>query len=106
MSLSGGSSVESLLELLGSIRARPGLFLGQESITALAAFIDGFLYALERDGGESGSFLSEFQAWVSRKYRISTVHRWSEILRFYEVEEPKAFRRFFVLLEEFRNEAD
>ena len=88
-----------LENILLEIELNPALYLGQISITRLSAFLDGYIL-----GTGCASFLFEFQAWVSERYKIKSSHKWNEIILFFEQDERSAFSRFYDLLREFECE--
>jgi len=85
--------------LLSEIKCSPNIYLGTPSITRLSAFIDGYLLG----SGIHEKFLDSFQDWITLKFGIKSVHKWSDILLFFEQSEEKAFWLFFDLLDEFRS---
>lgn len=98
--------VGSVYELLDVIRKKPGLFIGEASITALRAYIDGFLAGLraigQRLGDEEPPF-GDFFDWIAARYGFeeSTIG-WKAILLQAAGREDAALARFFEELDEFR----
>lgn len=95
-----------LLTLLEEIKSSPESFLGSRSITRLASWIDGFYYGAAMAGALSDPLFSEFQNWIIKHYRMSSMHRWEEVILFFERDEGYALRRFFVLFDQYRAELE
>jgi len=99
---------EYLYDLLQKIEQTPSMYLGSCSITGLRMFLLGYgmargklglpLTAQEKDFGG-------FQGWIQEKYQSATSHGWDKIILFHSLEEKDAFKRFFELLEQFRQGA-
>ena len=94
-----------LLELLDNIKKKPGMYLGNKSITKLHMYLEGFLHASNiLYGGERClKFFKGFQEWTEMKYDITSSHHWSSIIRFYSNDESCAFDIFYENLYEFLN---
>ncbi|MCI0446992.1 hypothetical protein L0152_27785 [bacterium] len=96
--------MDHLYELLQKIKERPGLYLGQRSITRLHAFIGGYSLAQHELGVpslETEHILGEFQEWIQHRFEIGSSHSWAQIILFYSEDEQEAFQQFFDLFEEF-----
>ncbi len=97
---------KNIYEFLARINERPGLYLGEKSITALRGFFDGYITAyLENDliiDWGKPSFRG-FNDWVADyfHYKESTAG-WKNILLWKLGNEEKAFDQFFLLLEKYR----
>ncbi len=87
-------------ELIAVIREKPGLYLGRETVTGLAHFLDGYFFG--RSEKRDSQLTSEFQQFVCERFGISTSHRWHKIILFMEEDEVSAFRAFYVLWDEFK----
>ncbi|MEH2088078.1 hypothetical protein [Nostoc sp.] len=98
--------VRPLYELLGSIKKRPGMYLGNNSITKLDMLLRGYSLA-QREVGilptEQEREFEGFQLWVQEKYGINSGQSWSKIILFYSVDEHEALQKFFELFEEYLN---
>jgi hypothetical protein len=96
---------ENLYELIAQIKARPGLFFDDQSISALYYFINGYGQACAINGIEENETppFSEFHEFVRRKTKFSeSTSGWKNmILSFNDQDEAKAFAMFFILFEEF-----
>jgi hypothetical protein len=94
----------SLYEMLDKMRERPALYLGQTSITLMAAFIDGFHAARNHETSETPSF-DGFNDFVGKFYGRYTTPGWKNlILADHFGNEIEALTRFYELLDEFRAE--
>lgn len=93
-------------ELLGSIKKRPGMYLGTSSITKLDMLLRGYSLA-QREVGisptEQERKFEGFQAWIEEKYRIKSGQSWAKIILFYSIDEYEALENFFELFEEYLN---
>jgi hypothetical protein len=72
-----------LLELLGVIRARPGMFLGDEAVRSLDTFIAGFRAALVycgRPDDGAASLLTAFGTWLAAKYGEPDAVGWVHLI--------------------------
>ncbi len=95
---------EYLDDLLQRIKQRPGMYLGQASITRLRMLLMG--YSMAR--GELGLPLTkqekqfaQFQKWIQQKYQINTTQGWDNIILSQAKSEKLALELFFDLLQEF-----
>ncbi|MEP7120424.1 MAG: VOC family protein [Byssovorax sp.] len=98
--------VRSVYDLLDVIRRMPGLFLGERSITALGAHVEGFLSGLQavgqRLGPEEPPF-HDFHAWIAARCGLGASARgWPDILLRAAGSEDAALTRFFEELDDFR----
>ncbi|BDA68919.1 hypothetical protein RIVM261_016740 [Rivularia sp. IAM M-261] len=93
-------------EMIQRIKQRPGMFLGQSSITRLRSFLDGYT-ASRQDLGlsvtEEEIKFSQFQSWVQERFKITSSHGWDSIILFYSADEKDALNNFFELFEKFCN---
>jgi len=95
--------------LLDLIRIRPGMWIGEPSITRLAIFIQGFLTGIhaahESLEAEAPSFRG-FHDWVAARLgRRNNGHGWSEmLLDSTGGKEQVAFDKFWEELDAFRAE--
>ena len=97
--------MDSIFGLLEKISQKPGLYLGNSSVTALRHFIVGYKFARQEIGIVPTEieldFYQEFQPWLQRYFHIQTINSWDKILLFKYVNEEAAFSKFFQLLDEF-----
>jgi hypothetical protein len=90
-----------VLTLLQEMRRRPGMYIGVQSITRLAAYLRGYEYAAERLGGKGPDpFLREFCDWIYKRFG-STHLSWGDIILQHSAGEAEAQERFWELLDEF-----
>ncbi|MEH2296042.1 hypothetical protein [Nostoc sp.] len=98
--------MKNIYELLEMMRPRPGMYLGQRSLTALRGFIDGYDLA----SWESGILLEEetppfrqFHDWIARYYKWNeSTAGWKNIILREVGDEAKACDVFFELIELFK----
>lgn len=93
-------------ELLGSIKKRPGMYLGTSSITRLDMLLRGYSLARREVNippTEQERKFEGFQEWIEEKYRIKSGQSWAKIILFYSMDEQEALERFFELFEEYLN---
>jgi hypothetical protein len=95
-----------LYELIGRMKKRPGMYLGDNSITRLDMLLRGYTLARREAGlvptDEEKEF-EGFQKWIQEKYGINSGQSWSKIILFYSIDEHEALERFFELYEEYKN---
>jgi hypothetical protein len=97
----------SCRDLLQSIQRRPGMYLGQASITLLQAFLQGYVFASRDAAGSAASEvpdLNEFTRWLCAKFGVREGYRWDRLMLFFHRSESRAFEEFFSLLSEFEAE--
>jgi hypothetical protein len=98
--------MSNLFELLGKIEQKPGLFIGNASLTALRQFLVGYKFARQEIGilpsDEELDFYHNFQPWLQIKFYIQTVNSWDKIILFKHNDEKIAFASFYQLLTEFQ----
>jgi hypothetical protein len=97
---------EYLYEMLERIKQRPGMFLGQCSITRFRAFLDGYMSSRADLGlppTQQEVEFNQFQDWIQIRFKISSSHGWDSIILFYSADEKDALNNFFELFEQFRN---
>ena len=97
---------EYFYEMLQRIKQRPGMFLGQCSITRLRAFLDGYMGSRSDLGlppTQQELEFNQFQEWVQTRFKISSSHGWDSIILFYSADERDALNNFFELFDQFCN---
>lgn len=100
-------SDEYLYEMLQRIKQRPGMFLGNCSITRLRAFLDGYMGARADLGlppTQQELEFNQFQEWIQSRFKITSSHGWDRIILFYSADERDGLTNFFELVEQFINE--
>ncbi|AFZ23136.1 hypothetical protein Cylst_0809 [Cylindrospermum stagnale PCC 7417] len=98
---------EYLYEMLERIKQRPGMFLGNCSITRLRAFLDGYMGSREDLGlpaTQQELEFNQFQEWIQTRFKITSSHGWDSIILFYSADERDALNNFFELFDKFRND--
>lgn len=96
---------EYLYQVLQEIKARPGMFLGNCSITRLRAFLDGYRSARADLGlplTEQEKTFDRFQSWIQTRFSITSTHGWDRIILFHSADEREALDHFFQLFEQFQ----
>jgi hypothetical protein len=97
-------STMELYDLIGNIRKRPAMYLGQPSVTHLGVFLSGYNFARRQLGipqTEQEQQFSEFQGWVQQRFKVSSGQSWDKILLFFAQDEAIALKQFFTLFDEF-----
>ncbi|MHC0063625.1 hypothetical protein ACWATR_11950 [Nostoc sp. UIC 10890] len=98
--------MKNIYDILAMIRTRPGMYLGQRSLTALRSFIDGYFFAIGQNGiliEEENPPFSQFHDWVARYYKWNeSTAGWKNIILREVGDEAKACDVFFELLELFK----
>lgn len=94
---------KEIYDLLMDIRKRPGVYLGQKSLTLLSFTLGGYLLRMNHEGIPCLDEMSGFQEFVGKRYDNFT-HRWDMIIRFYSASEAEAFDRFYELFDEYLSE--
>jgi hypothetical protein len=95
-------------DLLHKIQKKPGLYIGNPSITNLYMFLTGYLFArrqLNLPLSVEEREFQNFQPWLQAKFGIKSSQAWSRLILFYTPDERDAFDHFFELLEEFQQGA-
>jgi hypothetical protein len=93
---------KNLYDILDKMRERPGMYLGSHSITRLEAFICGFYEGSNDEVPENPPF-GDFNDFVGKFYGKYTTAGWKNlILADHYGNEQEALDRFFVLLDEYR----
>lgn len=96
--------VTHILPLLDQMRGRLGMYLGDSSVTKLAAFLRGFDYAVVNRGlGKPDPFLAGFRDWIHQRFG-STAQSWEGTILSHSKDEGDAIRQFWELLGEYRGE--
>lgn len=98
--------VQSVYELLDVIRKKPGIYIGEPSLTALNHFIHGFAYALmatENPFDDEDPPFSGFHDWIASRFGFAqSTLGWTNMLLRSVGDETAAFERFFIELDEYR----
>ncbi len=66
----------------------------------MKSFLDGW-YLRDASNINDINFISHFQDWIVKKYKIRTNHSWSDIILFYSQDEADALKNFFKEFNEF-----
>ncbi|MBR6336216.1 MAG: hypothetical protein IKR76_00640 [Ruminococcus sp.] len=91
-----------VIELLQSIKNRPGMFIGKRSVLRLKCFMDGYLCAMQFEGIDiKPDVYYSFIRWLSEKYQIRSVVSYDTILTDALHDDELAFDAFFEEFEMF-----
>lgn len=91
--------MNSIIELIQTIKIRPAAYTGRNSISCLKAFLDGWFIRSPLNVIDSIT-MEKFQEWIELKYNVSSSHSWCDIILFHSQDESTALIKFF---EEFDN---
>lgn len=97
---------DSFVDLIRKVQKRSAMYLGKPSISSLGAFLSGYKLArheLDISSTPEEENFSRFQAWIQKKFRISTGQSWEQIILFYSEDENSELNEFFKLFDEFLN---
>jgi len=97
----------NLYDLLQKIQAKPGMYIGSPNINDLLIFLCGYQHACEEMGlteTEQETEFAQFQPWLQARFGVNTSASWARIILLYSSDEADAFKNFFELLSEFRNQ--
>jgi hypothetical protein len=101
-------SDESVYHVIELIRRRPGMWIGEPSISRLDSFLGGYSAGFARHGFtlRHAAHFHGFHDWTARHlaFREST-SGWANMIRARSSNEGEAFQKFFALLDEFRAES-
>ena len=92
--------MNSLTELIATLEERPPMYIGQRSISCLAAYIDGWCDGREKPVDDAEKFHT-FQNWLKKKFHVTTSQTWDRIILFQSQDESDALDNFFRLFREF-----
>ena len=93
-----------LFDLIGNIRKRPVMYLGQLSIGQLRTFLAGYSFArrqMQIPQTQQEKIFSTFQPWVEQHFGRSSQQHWDQIILEKSNNEAEAVTRFFSLFDEF-----
>jgi hypothetical protein len=95
-------------DLLDRIKNRPGMYIGQASVSDLFMFLSGYRCSLREQGvqlSEQEREFHHFQPWLQKKFNVSTSASWAKMILLFTGDEQLGFKTFFELLEEFRHQS-
>jgi len=93
--------------LLGKIRQRPGMYLGEAKISKLLNFIVGYVMGYFLAKGKNDEYFGDngFLEWFHKKYNVKQTSYWqTPFLEEADSDEAKALVLYFKYLEEYYNE--
>ena len=96
--------MSSLHKIISAIEARPGMYLGDCTLTRLMPFLNGYMTGLCEDKIQEKDVLAEykeFNEWVREKYGVVDSHGCESIIRYWSGDEQDALSNFFKHWNEF-----
>jgi len=90
---------KNLEDLINLIKQRPALYIGQNSISVLRGFLDGWFFGKEELS--DNSILQQFEKWVQKHYKMDDRRTWDRIILCFSQDEANALNNFFLLFEKF-----
>jgi len=94
-------NMEPLMEVIGWMREKPGLYLCSRTIECLRAFIDGWLTGAGNPPDETELLMVGFQRWIQERFHVEAAISWDRIILFYSKDSFDALDQFFALFEEY-----
>ena len=95
-----------LFEILDKIKNKPGMYIGNSSVSDLFIFLAGYKTARRELGieptAEEIEFYQNFHEFIETKYQVKTANFWAKIIMLYSRDEKEGFENFFNLLTEFK----
>jgi hypothetical protein len=92
--------------LLSRLRDRPGMYIGEPSLTKLAAFLRGYDYARYELLAEPGDpFFLSFQSWIEQRLQVKN-RGWDEAILQHAASERDGFNRFWELYDEYVTQSE
>ena len=96
--------MSDLFDLIETIRKRPVMYLGQQSIGQLRTFLAGYCFARRQMGipeTPQEKAFSLFQSWVQQKFGTASHQHWDRTVLSFSEDEADGLARFFLLFDEF-----
>ena len=93
-----------LYDLIGNIRKRPTMYLGDISISNLRTFLAGYCFARRQLGIPQTlqeKEFSEFSSWIQKKFNMKSIQSWDQTILSVSTNDSQAMEEFFVLFYEF-----
>jgi len=94
----------TILELIGRIESRPGMYLSEPTIHNLRAFLDG--WKLERENNDAEKYFIGFHYWIEKRFQISTTQSWASIIACHSPNSVSALSEAFKLFREYAESPD
>ena len=97
---------ETIYDVLEAIRRRPTMYIDEPSIRQLHVFLGGYTGGLGRVGyALRGESLRRFNEWIGRRLGFpEPTSGWCNMIRAKSLSDEDAFKRFFLLLDEFKKQ--
>ena len=97
-------AIMDLYDLIGNIRKRPTMYLGDISISNLRTFLAGYCFARRQLGIPQTlqeKEFSEFSSWIQKKFNMKSIQSWDQTILSVSTNDSQAMEEFFVLFYEF-----
>lgn len=92
---------DSIVDLVFCIKERPVMYIGDNSLTCLKAFIDGWTFR-SYDTITDWDVMADFDTWLRKRYKMQKMEQdYYNIIRFWSTSDDGALRLFFKLFQEF-----
>ena len=103
MNFNGVIKLNNVCKLLNDIRKCPALYLGNNSLLLLQAFLNGYLLEKAQTDRESCIFMDCFQKYVEDWYDSKTTHSWAHLIIINNSEDT-AMKCFYEILDKYISE--
>jgi hypothetical protein len=98
--------MSNLLPVMNKLRKRPGMYIGEPSLTKLAAFLLGYDCAFfDLKGEPADPFFVSFQEWIEQRLKIK-YQGWDKAILSECGSEAEGFDRFWELYDEYVTQSD
>lgn len=96
--------MNTLKEMVETIRQRPRMLLGGSSVFLLEAFLAGFAYARKEQQLDDYEVLAGFDRFVHRHFEITSTQGWAKIIAFFSTDEADQMTLFWKLFDKYTEE--
>ena len=93
--------MDSILDLVATIREQPGIMLGRPCAAILYTFLQGFAYARKDTHPGDFQLLSRFNRHVRDHYGTTSSQGWAKIIEFYSPNDAEEIKLFWSLWDSF-----
>ncbi|MDF9824490.1 hypothetical protein M2475_000792 [Breznakia sp. PF5-3] len=92
-----------LVDLLQKIKERPGMYLGEKSLTKLSWFLTGYLVSEAEvyENMKPNYIVGSFEQYLNKEYGYCN-KKWNKILDFHQITEANKFDTFFNELSKYK----
>ena len=102
----GEQEVQTIYDVLDVLRVRPGMWIGEPSVTRLSSFLAGFstgLHCAQRSLDQEAPAFASFHDWIAQRLGGRANQGWPDmLLEAASGIEAVAFERFWSELDAFR----